>query len=376
MPEVDIEKLKNELLCYGVNCSLDVLDSIRKINPYAGINKSVHSAFFLIDETNVVNVPINERYTKSSPYTIKLSSEQLLLYKSKQKIGPVTILPPPQWYKKKTSNCTKMYDVLNVHNKNVLALTHYINCYYSNIGNQCLFCSIKGSNIPQLLDLKIRKQDIVETLAEALKENNRYTLALSEGVKNGDDRGALYFSTILQEISANNIQIKSSVELAPPSNNSYIDLLYSSGASSIILNIELYSDELRKSYCPGKSEISIGRYFDALSYSVKRFGYGNVASVLIVGIEPAGNTIACAKLLLDMGVLPIIIPFKPYDNCILSNMTVTNPKDLDLVSESIRQYFRSKAFRNICESACISCGACNADYFIKREISSCLNGVD
>lgn len=376
MLEIDIGKLKNELLCYGVNCSLDVLDNIRKINPYASINKSVHSAFFLIDDIYVVNVPINERYTKSSPYTIELCSEQLLLYKNEQKIGPVTILPPPQWYMKETSNCTKMYDVLNVHNKNVLALTHYINCYYSNLGNQCLFCSVKGSNIPQLLDLEIRKRDIVETLVEALKENNQYTLALSEGVKNGDDRGAVYFSTILQEISANNIQIKSSVELAPPSNNSYIDLLYSSGASSIILNIEFYNDELRKSYCPGKSEISIGRYFDALSYSVKRFGYGNVASVLIVGIEPVDNTITCAKLLLDMCVLPIIIPFKPYDNCSLSNMKVTNPKDLDLVSENIRQYFRSKTFRNVCESACISCGACNVDYFIKREISSCLKGVD
>lgn len=364
---IDIRKIKNELLCYGANCSMDVLNMIRTINPYAGNNKSVHSPSFLIDNAFFVNIPINESYTKNSPYVIKSNAYQLMLYKSDKKLCKVNILMPPKWYEKRTSNNTKMYDVLSVHNKNVLSLTHYINCYYSSVDKQCLFCSVKGSRIPQLSDLDIRKQDIVETLMEALKENGNYSLALSEGVKNSNDRGAVYLSSILQKISTSGITIKSSVELAPPINNSYIDLLYSSGASSVIMNMEFYNDEVRKKYCPGKSEISIERYFNALSYSAKIFGFGNVASVLIVGVESIDNTITCARLLLDLGVLPIIIPFKPYDNCSLYNKKTSNPDDLEIVSANIAQYLREKKLKNICSTACISCGACNVDYYMLNE---------
>lgn len=363
MCEVDIRTVKYELLCYGAMCTLDVLNMIRRINPYAGINKSVHSTSFFLNDKFFVNVPISESYTKSSPYIIKIDKEQFVLYKKDIKVCKLTVLSSPNWYEKRTSNHTKMYDVLNVHNQNVLALTHYISCCYINAGKQCLYCSVESVGKSHLLNFDIRKQDIVETLREALKENCNYSLALSEGVKNNNDRGAKYFSSILKKISDDGLLIKSSVELAPPTNNSYIDLLYSSGASSIIMNMEFFDDKIRKTYCPGKGEISMERYIDALEYSVRIFGHGNVASVLIVGIESIDNTITCARLLLDIGVLPIIIPFKPYDNCSLNYKKPTNPKALHLIADKMQQYIQEREFKSISNVACISCGACNVDYY-------------
>ncbi len=363
MLEIDIKKVKYELLCYGVNCSLEVFELIKAINPYASSNKSVHSAFFLLDDALIVNTPINESYTSNSPYNIRTDLNKFVLFKNNKEICNLSVIKPPKWYEKRTSNNTKMYDVLSVHNKNVLALTHYTNCYYLNIGKRCLYCSVQKSKIPQISDLEIRKQDIVETLLEALKENKDYSLALSEGVKNRDDCGAIYFSSILHKISESDILIKSSVELAPPTKEIYIDMLRSSGATSIIMNMEFYDEEIRKKYCPGKGEISTRRYFDALSYAVKIFGKGNVASVLIVGVEPKENTIACAKLLMDLGVLPVIVPFKPYDNCRLCNSNITSYEELDIISADVKRYFKTKNFKNICDSTCISCGACNVDYY-------------
>lgn len=364
--------IKNELLCYGVNCNKNIFNKIKTINPYASSNKSVHAAFFLLDNDVWVNSPINETYTRNSPYSIRFDKDQFVLYKSQDKICKITIPNPPKWYEQRTLNGTKMYDVLCVHSKNVLSLTHYISCYYSKIGKKCLYCSVTENKTSQLLDIEIRKQDIVETLIEALKENSDYSLALSEGVKNRNDRGAVYFSSILKKILESNILIKSSVELAPPKNDAYIDLLYSSGATSIIMNIEFYDDNFRRAYCPGKGEIDTKRYFEALNHSVKIFGMGNVASVLIAGIEPMDNTIKCAQLLLDSGVLPIIIPFKPYDNCNLSISKTTSPENLALISEEIDKYFKSKNFSNICNGTCISCGACNVDYYLQRNDKVCL----
>lgn len=363
MPEIDIRMVKYELLCYGARCSLDVLNMIRKINPYAGINKSVHSTPFFINNNIFVNVPIRESYTKSSPYIIKSDKKQLILCKGNINVCKLTILSLPNWYEKRTSNNTKMHDVLSIHNKNVLALTHYTNCYYISKGQRCLFCSVECNRNLRLLNLDIRKQDIVETLVEALKENCHYSLALSEGVKNNNDRGAVYFSSILKKISDSGLLIKSSVELAPPINSSYIDLLHSCGASSIIMNMEFFDNKIRKAYCPGKGEISTEQYINALRHSVRIFGSGNVASVLIVGIESIDNTITCAKLLLDMGVLPIIIPFKPYDNCMLNDKKTTNPEELKFIAKNMEQYIKKIEFKNISNVACISCGACNADYY-------------
>lgn len=363
MLEADIRKVKYELLCYGVNCSLNVFELIKEINPYASSNKSVHSAFFLLDDALIVNTPINESYTSNSPYNIRTILNKFLLFKNNRKICNLTVIKPPEWYEKRTSNNTKMYDVLSVHNKNVLALTHYTDCYYLSVGKRCLYCSVRGSTIPQISDLEIRKQDIVETLFEALKENENYSLALSEGVKNRDDCGATYFSSILQKISESGILIKSSVELAPPTKDTYIDMLHANGATSVIMNMEFYDDGVRKKYCPGKGEINTRRYFEALSYAVKIFGKGNVASVLIAGVEPKENTITCAKTLIDLGILPVIVPFKPYDNCRLCNSNITSIEELEVIAANIEHYFRTKNFKNICDSACISCGACNVDYY-------------
>lgn len=363
MPTLDLNRVKLELLCYGANCSVEVLNAIREINPYAGSNLSVHSASFLLDDTLWVNTPINEAFNSYSPYSIILDEEQFFLYKNSKRLCKVSIIVPPKWYDKKTSNGTKMCDVLNVHNKNVLAITHYVNCYYANIGKRCLYCSVTGSNIPQLLNIETRKQDIVDTLKEALQENADYSLALSEGTKNDYDRGAMFFSLILRKISESGIKLKTSVELAPPKDDYYIDLLYSCGVDSIIMNMEFYDDSIRRTYCPGKGEITSKQYFQALSYSTKLFGRGNVASVLIVGIEPINNTIFCARSLLDMGVLPIIMPFKPYDNCELANSRTTNPEDLITVSTEIKRHFQNSEFNAVCNSACISCGACNVSYY-------------
>lgn len=362
---MDIETMKIELLCYGVNCSQSIQKRISAINPYVGNDKSVHSSYFILNGTYGVNTPLYELYTQSSPYSIEEEGEQLVLCKTGERVCDVTFLTPPKWYEKHTSNGTRMYDVLHHHSQNILTLTHYSNCYYADSEKQCLFCSVGRSKTFQIADLKDRAVDIVETLGEALKENANYSLVLSEGVKNDRDRGADYFSYILQKISENDISIKTSVELAPPQDNSNIDFLYSNGATSVLMNLEFYDNDVRKFYCPGKSKIDRDRYFDALAYSVKVFGSGNVASVLIAGIESLNNTIKCARLLIDMGVLPIIIPFKPYDNCMLSAKNTTNPDDIGLIYSEISNYFENSGFGKVCKNACISCGACNVAYYKK-----------
>jgi hypothetical protein len=86
------------------------------------------------------------------------------------------------------------------------------------------------------------------------------------------------------------------------------------------LNIELYSDDAWNNIIPGKNKyIGKKRYFEALEYSVKRFGPINTRSLIITGIEAPEFTIEGAARLASMGVMPILSSFRPLTGSFLEN---------------------------------------------------------
>lgn len=360
--------IKCDLLCYGLRISPQTQEIIYNINPYI-CDKYVHGASFIIDNDLTVNTTFNEKYSKRSPYSVEHEGNNLFLIKNKNKVCSISIIEPPKWYEKKVTNGQQMHEVLSLHGNNVLSLSQYGGCIYDFQGKKCLFCSARRNS--QLLNTSPlqRAKYINEVLSEALLENNNYALALSEGTKTGDDKGAIYFGKIVEEIR-NKYQISISVELAPPNEIKYIEYLFNSGVSSIIMNIEVYDEKVRKVVCPGKSEINLEHYFDMLKYSVSKFGIGNVASVLIVGLEPVENTIKCSKELLSLGVKPILIPFKPYDNCKLSNHRTTDSKMYYKVSSEIDNEIDKLNFYPVSSFGCISCGACSSTCYqrLKRKL--------
>jgi hypothetical protein len=78
------------------------------------------------------------------------------------------------------------------------------------------------------------------------------------------------------------------------------------------LNLEFWSDDAWSSFIPGKHlEIGKPRYLEALEYCVSLFGPINTRSILIAGLEPLAFTYDAALALSQMGVMPIVSPFRP-----------------------------------------------------------------
>ena len=363
---MSLYRIKNELLCFGMSVDADVIKYIENINPYTCKEKYVHAAGFCLEGKICVNTTFTEMYTSSSPYTVRKKGNGLYLFRDNEGLCDIQVIKMPEWYNNYTSLGTRMYDILNVHGKNVLALTHYSDCYYNSIGKPCKFCSFTENYEMRKKSKEDRIQEIVETLDVALVENPNYSLALSEGAKPSADRGILYFAEIINSVKRKFHEIKISVETVPPPEDKYLDYLFSQGASSIIMNIEFWDNQIKKKMCPGKSEIGIARYFEALEHSVDIFGIGNVASVLIAGIEPIDNTILCSEKLLEIGVIPIIIPFKPYDNCELSKGKITSPEVLEIIASRISKKIRELHFPLINPFGCIGCGSCNITNFYEK----------
>jgi len=229
------------------------------------------------------------------------------------------------------------------------------------IGKGCKFCSSDHYSCGEVRTATI--EQIVETVQEAWKESEEYSLALSGGSMKQPDRGAKYFAEIVKKVIDVTPDIGISVELAPPTTNNYIDLLVEVGVKTLIMNLEFCDEKIRVELCPGKSEISQSRYFEALSYAVEKLGRGNVSSVLIAGLEDVQKTIEGARKLIDIGVMPTIMPFRPYDLSEMNYSTrqkVTSPEILFEIERDLKSYIYKNGYKYGCPNGCLNCNACIA----------------
>lgn len=190
--------------------------------------------------------------------------------------------------------------------------------------------------------------------------NNNYELNLSGGTSETPDRSANYFSEIACKIRGQ-CDMKISVETVPPDDFEYIDKLHESGINALIMNIEIWPDKLRKMFCPGKSVIKKEHYLEAIKYAVSKLGRGQVSSVLIAGLQSDRQIIEGCKALIDLGAIPTVIPFKPFDDCQLSEFKLTNPRSLLIVYEEVSNLIRRSGLLPQNQPGCTGCGGCSLE---------------
>lgn len=354
----DLVRAKAELLCFGIRINKRALPILLDNYPLLLREKYIHAAHLVLEEDILVNVCISEQFARLSPYELTLLKDELLLTKNGKPQSLCRIIIAPKWYFKKTSSGTRMASIFRQHGFDTLYDATFVGCDYFKMNKKCLFCSFPK----QMMDPRRKIVQVSETVAETLKENYNYSVALSEGAKRRPDRGWLYLSEVVKRVKQVKSDIPISVEIVPPEENEFIDLLIHSGASSIIINLELFDDDLRRLFCPEKGKIGGQKYFEVLRYSVERLGPGNVSSVLIAGLEKKEFTIKGALEMIELGVIPTIIPFRPYDNCFLRNFPVTDPNGLVVINSVVGNLLKRAGLNPKKQKGCTACGACSVEF--------------
>jgi len=350
-PLINLLSVKSKLLCYGVNYDSEMRDILFSKAPHI-FNKYVHSANFCIENAIVVNIPLDENYTKYSPYTLKYDNDNFYIYEDFTKIE-IELITPPDWLFNETADGTPFSNIISLHGRNTLCLSYHKCCDYVSEGVGCKFCSFNNP-ISKTYELS----NIKHVFKSAFERNSTYSVALSNGTIFDENKYVNHFGKIINIIKNINSDCKVSVEISPVSERS-LSTLFKYGVSSVFINIELVDDNIRKMICPGKSQISVNEYFKALSFSVEKLGHGMVSSVLIFGLERKEITIDTACKLIDIGVVPVIIPFKPYDHCYLKNFSITNADELLNVYIEIDNYMKKKKFSHPKQHSCNACGGCS-----------------
>lgn len=284
----------------------------------------------LINDSIYVNIPINPHSA------LKLSSDLKHVLFNNKIFCKIEILKNPidlPFYKngKSINGVSKIcFDRLGI--------TVNTGCYLKEIKKGCGFCGIDRSNHYNH-HVVMQPGEVLELVDKALliPNNGIRHLLLSGGAFQPPDYGAKHFSLIAKTIKEKYPNQKIYVMLPPPVSNYYLDEMIHSGVDEIALNIELVSNWGRN-IIPGKAEIGLERYVDALKYLSYKMPKYSVRSIIMAGVEDTKYTLNGVEIISSVGAMPIISYYRQVGDMRIKNIFKDEYEILDL-------------FQSACETA-------------------------
>ncbi|MBW2981517.1 radical SAM protein [Candidatus Woesearchaeota archaeon] len=354
--------IKPLLLCFGLSDSSLTRELVKIVNPSGakrtgnvGIPLRLGSGSIINAVTAVAYDGSSEDFTYASPLKLEGSIEDIGIYFQGKELEKASLIQPGKWVDGITKRGKPFSSVMLPEAGNFLMSAIPYLCSYREKGNPCLFCEYTNG-----LDKTV--DDFVEAAVSAFKENPCYSLTLTGGNAETEDRGLKRYAPFVREISK---AVKEAVgrkpaiqlEVSPPNGNAekYIDELAEAGATSFMMNLEQGKYEYRKIVCAEKSKIPLSDYARAFKV-VKEKGLG-AASVLINGLaEPPNSTFGYAKMLISMGVRPIVLPLRPRGK--LRNAYPANPVEFAELSKKVGELIDKSSIELEKTQGCASCPGC------------------
>jgi len=353
--EADVLALKVELLCRGARLGTKI-DKGRKLGagPAGG-------RYIILPGGTCVNTPLWGDFVKESQLVLTKRRDRWVLLKGDNVEATVELVPHPSFYSKKTFDGIPMWKVALLHGKNCLATTVYQKCAYWNAGKKCKFCGIE-------LSLKAGKTTAVkkpnqfrEVVEAAVEEGVCNHVTLTTGTTAARDRGAKLLAKVVREVKAYK-EIPVHVQVEPPKDSRYLELLAEAGADTIGIHVESFDQKVLREVCPGKVETDIEQYFEAWRHSVRLFGEGQVSSFIIAGLgEDDESILKGSEELARIGVIPYLVPLRPIIGTEFEDKWPPSPSRMISLYKSVADILNRYGLDpRKSEAGCVRCGGCSA----------------
>ena len=347
--EKSVAELKIELLSLGM----------RSEGLYKGRKSGAGPAggrFFQLKDGSCVNVPFWPEYTKKSPYS--LQNEQVFF--NNNSLNDIHLVPIPNFYSKMTSDNISMKKIALLHGTDCIASTVVQTCMYWRKNLPCQFCGIELSlQSGDTISVKTPQQ-IREVVGMAIDENVCHHMTLTIGSLPRADKGAAIYIDIVKEIKQY-YDIPIHIQLEPPKDIKYLEDLQKNEIDTIGIHIESFDQNILRTVCPGKMRTSLKEYEVAWKTAVRLFGESQVDSYIILGLgETDQSIIQGSEFLLQMGVIPYLVPFRPISGTPMDAKPTPNSVWLIGIFTQIAQLLRHYGVDPTQNKAgCVRCGACS-----------------
>jgi len=275
-------------------------------------------------------VPVAQPFTEKSPIALHVAEDGCELAHEGERM-PVELLAAPKYYHQTTRAGARMGSFSSLHDK-LLILHPLMGCgFFAGQGQACQYCqydSMLNEAIPPLRD----PLELVEVVRAALAEREVDTVYLYNGHVPGDQAGLDRLISLIALLRRHLGHRQIALETVAPRDTSMIDDLYAAGLDILICNLELFNEERFATVCPGKqAEGGQEAIWRALGHAASVFREGAVVSHLILGLETVGSTVSGMKALVEHGVVPLLIPFRPLPGTPLEH---TSLPDMDAAEEA------------------------------------------
>lgn len=271
----------------------------------------------------------------------------------------------PAFYDLTTADGVPYDKIARLHGKDVLATTVVQTCIRYGEDERCRFCAIEES-LKQGSTTAVKTPAQLAEVAEAANRLDGVTqMVMTTGTSNGRDRGARHLARCVAAVTAAVPGFPVQVQIEPPADLDAITELHDAGAVSIGIHVESLDDDVRRRWMPGKGSVPMAEYEAAWREAVRVFGRNQVSTYLIVGLgEDADELVAGAARLIDMGVYPFVVPYRPIAGTLATDVDRIAAPPSWLVADvtsRVGELLDSAGMRGSEQKAgCAACGACSA----------------
>ncbi len=282
------------------------------------------------------SVPVGLPYTQDSGFSLQSLEGNKATLECGGEIEVVELVQAPEFYKKLTRKGSRMGSFASLHDK-LLILQPFMGCgFFAQQDKACAYCqydSMLNDAQPPLRD----PLELVEVVLAALAEREVDTVYLYNGFSPSDDVGLSQLLPVIALLRRHLGHRQIALETVAPKDLTVIDALYASGLDIFICNLEVFDESRFAEVCPGKQDLGgQDAVWRALEHARKIFRPGTVVSHLIVGLETENNTIAGMKALVEKGVVPLLIPFRPLPGTPLAEQMIPT---LDAIENVLLQQY-------------------------------------
>ncbi|MEU4539108.1 MSMEG_0568 family radical SAM protein [Streptosporangium sp. NPDC023825] len=310
----------------------------------------------VLDGANAA-IPLNP----ASPYAVRDGR----LWLGETDLGAsVHAVGRPRFYDLATADGVPYERIARLHGADVLATTVVQTCVRYGEAERCRFCSIEESLSSGATVAAKTPAQLAEVAEAAVRLDGVRQMVMTTGTTGGPDRGARVLARSVRAVLEAVPGLPIQVQCEPPADLAWIGELRRAGASAIGIHVESLDEEVRRRWMPGKSEVPMSAYEAAWDEAVRVFGRNRVSTYLLVGLgEDPDELVAGAAGLVERGVYPFVVPFRPMRDTLAGRDGVPGPDPAVVrrVTESVAALLRDAGMAGADQRAgCAACGACSA----------------
>ena len=275
----------------------------------------------------------------------------------------IGVVRRPRFYDLVTADGVRYDRIALLHGADVLASTVVQTCIRYAEADRCRFCAIEESLRADGTVAAKTPAQLAEVAEAAVRLDGVRQMVLTTGTTAGPDRGARHLARCVRAVLDAVPGLPIQVQCEPPADLAVLGMLRDAGAAAIGIHVESLDEGVRRRWMPGKATVPMTAYEAAWDEAVRVFGRNRVSTYLLIGLgEDPDELVAGAGRLIERGVYPFVVPFRPLAGTLArrDGIPAPPPSLLRDVTARVAALLRAAGMTGADQQAgCAACGACS-----------------